>query len=579
MDDLSFPSFSQIETTGHPDAEMVALQSLISALALPTEITTFAQTAVDYCTQILGYQAAAVFIDQGAATLSLLALAWQNADIPHIQPKQPNLPTLSDVPTTPAQHRVALFRQIQAQHPHLSPIRKSWCWPLRDKQQIIGLLAFGLDDSEVTPPSSRSSLAILAQLLQLAHHYTQVSQRESHERQRYDALRESLALLVSSLNLDETLARILESLASFIEFDSAAIYLLTPNNRLRMVSSWGMPAQEMTMAASAEVDRFPLDEAVISNRTLLAVDDVRQDRRWTPLAGTEYIRSWLGVPLIYHDEIIGLVTLDRSEVRPFPPDEMMLAEAFARHAGIAIGNARLFSQVQTQQLQLKRLSGRVVDALEDERRRISRELHDEMGQALTAIKLHLQMLSLGLPPTDETTSTHLQEIIQLASHSLQEVRRLAMDLRPSMLDDLGLEPTLRWYQTQFEKRSQTQVNLEIDADFPRLTPTAETALYRVVQEALTNVSRHAQASRVDIQLAWEENAITCSIIDNGQGFALDSKPGQGIGLASMRERIEALAGNITITSQPQAGTQITIRLPSETIVPPTHIDLEMEEPS
>jgi PAS domain S-box-containing protein len=378
-----------------------------------------------------------------------------------------------------------------------------------------------------------------------------------------DTLRDISAVLVSSLQLDETLTIILESLEKLLKFDSAAIYLLTPNNRLRMVSGRGMPYIEVTLASAKETEVFPLDEAVISNQRPLAIADVRQDERWTPLKGTEYIRSWLGVPLLFHNKPLGMVTVDRAAIDPFTQDQIALAEAFAGHAAIAIQNAELFDHIRAQQERLRRLASRVVTAQEDERRRISRELHDEMGQALTALKLNLQMLSAAVPP-EEILFERLDELVTLANDSLQEVRRLAMDLRPSMLDDLGLVPTLRWYIEQFRKRSSCNVTLSIIDDLPRLTPKTETAFYRVVQEALTNVSRHAQADNVEVSLSMDGGYIQLSIIDDGRGFQADyenQRDALGVGLISMRERIDDLQGKFEILSGHQKGTHIQITVP------------------
>jgi signal transduction histidine kinase len=394
----------------------------------------------------------------------------------------------------------------------------------------------------------------------------QLLERERAERQISDTLREMSALLVSSLQLDKTLSIILESLERLLKFDSAALMLLTPAGRLRMMAARGMPRAEVTMASAKEIETFPLDEAVLSSKKPLAIADIRRDWRWTPLKGTEYIRSWLGVPLLYHNKPLGLVTLDRAEVDPFTQEEIALAEAFAGHAAIALQNADLFSKVQTQQGRLRKLSNRVVAAQEDERRRISRELHDEMGQALTAIKLNLQMLLASPPPDEAALVERLNELVTLSNDSLQEVRRLAMDLRPTLLDDLGLVPTLNWYQTQFQKRCKTKLTLAVVPSLPRLSAETETALYRVAQEALTNISRHANAAHAEMSLSMDNEAIRFSIIDDGKGFPFDSDnrvDTHGVGLTSMLERIEALSGQLEISSSPGEGTCIFISIPNE----------------
>ncbi len=434
--------------------------------------------------------------------------------------------------------------------------------PLVMQGQVMG--ALGVVCADATPFGAQEAAfwGAMSALIAAAAANLQRTQAQRRERRIADTLNQISAALVSSLELDHTLSLILSSLEQLLDFDSAAIYLLTPSNRLRMVAARGMPQVEVTMASSKEVDRFRLDETVISSRKPLAVTDVRQDPRWTPLKGTEYIRSWLGVPLLARGNPIGLVTIDRSTIRPFTPRQIALAEAFARHAAIAIENARLFTRVTAQQEQLRKLSIKVVEAQEEERRRISRELHDEMGQALTAIKLNLQMLLVSLPEGDDFLREQVEEVIRLTNDSIQEVRRLAMDLRPSILDDLGLVPTLQWYKTQFEKRSECRLNLSIAPQLPRLLPNAETALYRVVQEALTNVSRHANARRVEISLSADEKGVYCTIEDDGQGFSPEAENASGVGLTSMQERIEALGGAFNLVSAPGKGTTITIFIPA-----------------
>ena len=378
-----------------------------------------------------------------------------------------------------------------------------------------------------------------------------------------DILREISAVLVSSLELNTTLSIILRSLEKLLKFDSAAIYLLTASNRLKMVNGRGMPYIELTLASATETEVFPLDETVLSNKKPVAIVDVRQDIRWTPLKGTNYIRSWLGVPLLFRDKPLGMVTIDRAMIDPFTSDQIALAEAFAGHAAIALQNAELFSRIQSQQEHLRKLTHRVVTAQEDERRRISRELHDELGQSLTLLKLNLEMM-LATSLNSEQLIERLTELIELSNSTLQEVRRLAMDLRPAMLDDLGLVPTLRWYREQYQKRSACNVTLSVISHLPRLAPETETALYRITQEALTNVSRHAQAKNVEINLDMDDNFIKFSIIDDGQGFSVNTEDrvdSFGVGLVGMLERIDDLNGKFNILSTAGQGTTISILIP------------------
>jgi signal transduction histidine kinase len=216
---------------------------------------------------------------------------------------------------------------------------------------------------------------------------------------------------------------------------------------------------------------------------------------------------------------------------------------------------------------LQKLSTQLINAQEAERTRISQELHDEMGQALTAMSINLAAIEKELPPElPPTIRERLAETSSLADQTLEQIRELALDLRPSMLDDLGLVPTLRWYVNRYAKRSDIEVELEaIDLE-ERLAAEVETVLYRVVQEALTNVARHAQANRVRIRLERKEAKFRAFIEDDGQGFdvkevASRASPERGAGLLGIRERVALLSGRFNIQSRPGRGTRLTLEIP------------------
>ncbi len=216
---------------------------------------------------------------------------------------------------------------------------------------------------------------------------------------------------------------------------------------------------------------------------------------------------------------------------------------------------------------LQRLSAQLINAQEAERKRISQELHDEMGQALTAMSINLAAIEKELP--SELTPTireRLAETSALADRTLEQVRELSLDLRPAMLDDLGLVPTLRWYVNRYAKRLNIEAEFEATDFEGRLTAGVETALYRVVQEALTNAARHAQANRVHIHLKCKGATVAAFIEDDGQGFDVQEvagleAPERGAGLLGMRERVASLGGSFRIQSRPGQGTRLTIEIP------------------
>jgi PAS domain S-box-containing protein len=228
---------------------------------------------------------------------------------------------------------------------------------------------------------------------------------------------------------------------------------------------------------------------------------------------------------------------------------------------------RAEEQVAQRERDLRRLSAELISAQEAERRRISRELHDEMGQALTAMGINLAAIEEGLPSEcSSVVRERLAEASWLAEHMLGQMRELSHELRPTVLDDLGLVPALRWYVDRYTQRLNTKVEFEAIGFRQRLVADVETALYRVVQEALTNVARHAQAGSVRIRLEHRESTVVALIEDDGQGFdfrkhARRAATQRGTGLIGMRERVTSLGGSFRIKSDPGQGTQLSVEIP------------------
>jgi PAS domain S-box-containing protein len=216
---------------------------------------------------------------------------------------------------------------------------------------------------------------------------------------------------------------------------------------------------------------------------------------------------------------------------------------------------------------LQRLSVELMSAQEAERKRISRELHDELGQALTAMRINLAALENELlPALAPASGEKLTETGRAVDEMLDHVHELSLAFRPTMLDELGLVPTLRWYVDRYARRVGIEVEFEASNLEDRLPPELETALYRVVQEAFTNIARHAQARRVRLHLARRGSRVTASIQDDGVGFDAEQRPsispsGSGAGLVGMRERITLLGGAFSLRAAPGRGTRLSVELP------------------
>jgi PAS domain S-box-containing protein len=226
------------------------------------------------------------------------------------------------------------------------------------------------------------------------------------------------------------------------------------------------------------------------------------------------------------------------------------------------GIATDITELKKAQDQLRRLSGSIMANQEKERRAIARELHDELGQVLTALRMDAVWLSERLKPTDPKAGDRALAMCRLIDNTIDEVRSLATRLRPGVLDDLGLIDALEWYITDFEKRTGIACNFK-HRDVPEVDGIVATAAYRIAQEALTNVTRHAAATKVQVSLQTAESMLTLAVVDNGRGFEInDIAASECLGLAGMRERAGLLGGSLEIKSRPGKGTKVFFRLPA-----------------
>lgn len=231
-------------------------------------------------------------------------------------------------------------------------------------------------------------------------------------------------------------------------------------------------------------------------------------------------------------------------------------------AGLTVWHMRrLERRSEEARSELRELSHQVVRVQEQERKMISRELHDEVGQMLTGLRMELGNLDGPYAQQNPVFYQRLLETKRIAEQSLRSVRDIAMVLRPSMLDDLGLSPALKWQARQFTRHTDVPVKLTITGDVDNLSDELRTCIYRIVQEALTNAGRHAHASTIRVAVASTVDLVTVALEDDGVGFDREAARKRGLGLLGMEERVRELNGAFEIKSQPGAGTHIRIRVP------------------
>ncbi len=272
--------------------------------------------------------------------------------------------------------------------------------------------------------------------------------------------------------------------------------------------------------------------------------------------------SILVAPIWAKNKILGLIFILGNEPERISQQHHQLISGICNQLSTAIQNAQLWNELRRKEQSRTQLLSKVVSAQEDERQRISRELHDETGQSLTSLLVQLKILERCNTP--EEVRAYIEGIRRVVLQTLQEVRRLAADLRPAALDDLGLISALEGYIYDFINKSGLRVdfvpqNLE-DIRLPR---DMEIVVYRVIQESLTNIVRHAQASLVQISIVRVNQKIEVTIVDDGCGFDAEqilAAKDRGLGLLGMQERIELLGGHFALSSEVGQGTRIDVEL-------------------
>ena len=251
--------------------------------------------------------------------------------------------------------------------------------------------------------------------------------------------------------------------------------------------------------------------------------------------------------------------------RSFSTEDMSMLLAIGSEIGVSVENARLWEELRLKDIMRGILLAKVISAQEEERRRIARELHDETSQSLASLRVGLQGVQRARNPAE--LQQRLNDLDHLTGSILDELHRLARELRPSVLDDLGLVPALERYIAEYSQRFAIVADLETGRlSEQRLPPAIETALYRIIQEALTNVARHASAANVSVLLRHTPGSVLAMVEDDGQGFdaTLREHPepsDRHLGLFGMQERAVLLGGTLTVESAPGRGTTIVVRVP------------------
>lgn len=365
--------------------------------------------------------------------------------------------------------------------------------------------------------------------------------------------------VASTLELSPLLGLILDQLKAVVDYTGAALFTIE-GDRVRTVEYRGPIPQEQVVGYSHSLSGALADQEVIRRRAPLIIGDVWGDE---PLAhgfqrtagermeeNYNYIRSWMAVPLILQDRVIGLLTLDHTDVDHYQPAHAQLALAIASHAAVAMENARLYAEARDR-------------AALEQRQHLARELHDSVSQALYGIALGARTARTLLDRDPAQAIAPVEYVLSLAETGLMEMRALIFELRPESLETEGIVVAFTKQADSLRARHGMNVRLEL-CDEPDLPVEAKEALYRIGQEAMHNTVKHARATTIELSLQATSDGIVLVVRDDGAGFDTGgSFPGH-LGLRSMRERATRLGGDVKMESKPGHGTVVRARIPAQT---------------
>lgn len=438
-------------------------------------------------------------------------------------------------------------------------------FPLRAKEEFLGTFTLATWHGPRHFPREERELlrAISDQVgvaIENARLYEQQFERRREAEQRRqvaESLRDVLTVLNSNRSLTEILDHITNQTKRLLGTDVVAIYRLdTEDNLLKIQAARGLPPDyiaHMTIplgqgiVGRAAQSREPV---ALSHLDVMQHDEIFSNTTTQPLIDylQSHCRAILGVPLIIKDEVYGGIVLYYPETRHFSQEELQLAVSFGNQAALAIENSRLFHQAEQA-------------ATLEERQRLARELHDSVTQSLYGVTMYAEATARLLSGGNiELATEHMRAVRATAQEALQEMRLLLFELRPPILEQEGLAAALQARIDTVEGRAGVQTTLKI-GEIPPLPPDVEQGLYRIAQEALNNVLKHAQAHEVAVELSRQNGQVVLEITDDGHGFdTIMARQNGGLGLHTMTERASQIGGQLSILTAPGAGTRIRVEV-------------------
>jgi len=470
-------------------------------------------------------------------------------------------------------HRAAFLSNSPALEPRLARVaelpayRNVLAVPILNHQRlVIGVLEVQNRRTGVFTERDRNAAETLALLASTGLSRSKLYDRMQEWSRSLEMLLAFNAAVNQHLDPKALVKKLVENAAQFLEAQGgmAGLAISSKEGDTEMVSEsyWNRGVWHERARRWVRFEGLP--GTLLENEFSYLSNDYLADRLADDELKSRFdVRRALCVPIKdVDDKLVGFFELHKSAGAPqFTWQDTAFLESLGNTTAVALQNAQLLKTLEIRGREIESLSKRHVTRLEEERARIARELHDEAGQLLIGIKLSLQVLACQMPEDRPEVRQELDQLREQVNQATSRFKDLAKGLRPPTLDQLGLNVSIRQLAADHERRTGMPVHLELSDDMPRLSQTAEIALYRIVQECLTNAAKYANATEIFVLLQKTGNGVELDIRDNGSGFD-PSQVGSGLGLLGMRERASMLGAKFQVMSRPAQGTEIQVRLPN-----------------
>ena len=536
------------------EERLVSLQRVSATVLSEVDLDSMLQTVVEEAMQLIGAQAAAIrLVDEESKSLKVIASAGRSESLLH----QDAMPIHGSLTGYAFRSREPVISNDVENDPRLaedlrtaSVLRSLLIVPLVVRESSIGVLLVSDRTGGPFTNEDQRLLGLFADQAAAAIEHAQLHKQAQHQIAELAALHRISTVISSSLEIEEVFWAIYQEIRQVMTADAFLIGLVRPDGLVDLdfiIDGGQRYAPRHAFELSPSMNRAKTE------RQPVVISDVRG--AGTPPMHTvghpqTRVRSIVTAPLLKGTEVIGLLSAQSYELNNYREGDAQLLMTIGNHAVVAVDHARLYRQAQSL-------------AIAEERNRLAREIHDTLAQGLIGIILHLERLDLKLMGDDASTRDLLERALALARSNLEEARRSVHDLRAAPLEGRTLLEAFHRMTEDLRDEGLFAVDLRAPMSLPLFAARVETALFRVVQEAISNCRKHAQCSAIALDIDLDNDVLSLTVTDNGRGFDLDEarRVPDRFGLSSMFERITQIGGTLDIQSRPGRGTSVNLSIP------------------